>query len=587
VPDIQDAKRNFRIFCERNRSEMKKIQILLPLIILTCLTVSAQTDQQDLDREVTIYNPYKPSLMDFKKKSYLPDIKDTAKLRPDFKYDIATTAFSPEYTISPLKPAALLPDPLPKLYKSYIKIGFGNYITPLAEISITNERSKKGAIGFYGRHFSTNGQIRLKEDIDKVFAGYMDNDLSLYGKKFFRGSLLEGSVDFTQKLRYAYGYDTSIVDYEAVKKEIRMGYNNLGVDLSFASLTLDSSSYSYDFDLNYDYFYHTNLKYQHNIGLNGTMATKYEGFYIGSDIEFQYYILSESLYDKSKYIFSLSPFVKKSTPQWSFKAGLQLLLDRNMTDKPQFHIYPDALFSFSVVPSYVKYFAALNGKLERNEPKKIIEENPFLIRDGSLFKLPNTNHALIVSTGLNGNTGIGGNYVVSASYSFINDMFLYANQLNTTDIVSPQMGNFFTPLADDGELLNIHGEITGLIKDKIWYGASANYYNYNLTKYDSLLNKPEWDASLGFKYNLRNKIIVGADIIALGSRKLSIMDQGTLVSLKDAPTHVNINISAEYRYTKILSFWLKVNNIAFNKYYEYAYYPTQRFVCMIGFSYSL
>ncbi|MCU0461265.1 MAG: hypothetical protein MUF36_04525 [Bacteroidales bacterium] len=567
---------------------MKKILILLPLTFLVCLTVSAQTDQQDLNREVTLYNPYKPSLPVFLKRSYLPDISDTAKLRPDFTYDVVTTAYTPEYTISPIKPAALLPDPLPKLYKSYVRLGFGNYITPLAEVSITNERSKKGAIGFYGRHFSTNGKILLKEDVDKVFAGYMDNDVSLYGKKFFRGTLLEGAVDFTQKLRYAYGYDTMIVDYDPEKKDIRMGYNNLGADISFASLTLDSSSYSYDFDLNYDYFYHTNLKYQHNIGLTGIMATKYEGFYIGSGLDVQYAILSKSLYDKSKYIVSLSPFVKKSTPQWNFKAGLQLLLDRNMTDKPEFHIYPDVNFGFSVVPSYVRFFAALNGKLERNGPEKIMEENPFLVRDGSLFKLNNTSHNLIVSAGLNGNNGIGGNYVLSASYSVIDDMLFYANQVDTIDIISPEMGNFFIALPDDGEVLKIHGEITGLIKDKIWYGAEANWYNYSLTLYDFPLNKPDWDATIGLKYNLRNKIIAGASVCTLGNRQLAFLDGTTMVKLPEKePIHVNINLNAEYRYSKILSFWLKINNIAFNKYYEYAFYPTQRFVCMVGFSYSL
>ena len=119
---------------------------------------------------------------------------------------VKTKPFLPEYTISPIKAAALLPDPLPKLYKSFVNIGLGNYLTPLAEISITNERSKKGTIGFYGRHFSTNGKIELQND-KKVFAGYMDNDASLFGRKFFRKSLFEGSVDFTQKTRYAYGYD--------------------------------------------------------------------------------------------------------------------------------------------------------------------------------------------------------------------------------------------------------------------------------------------------------------------------------------------------------------------------------------------
>ncbi len=568
---------------------MKRILIILPLIFLACLPASSQADQQDLDREVTLYNPYKPSLPEFRKRSFLPDIKDTSKLRPEFTYDVTTTPFSPEYTISPIKPAALLPDPLPKLYKSFVKIGLGTHVTPMAELSITNERSKKGAIGIYGRHFSSNGSVRLQNN-DNAFAGYMDNDVSLFGKKFFRENLLEGSIDFNQKLRYAYGYDTSVVEtYDPDNKAIRMGYNNFEADISFASLTLDSTSYSYDFDLNYDYFYHTSSKYQHNIGLTGIMARKYEGFYIGSGVEFQYFILSKPLSDQSKYLFSLSPFVKKSTPQWNFKAGLQLLLDRNMTDNPRFHIYPDVNFGFSIVPSYVRFYAALNGKLERNEPKKIIDENPFLLRDGSLFKLPNTSHKLIVSAGLNGNNGIGGNYLLSASYSVINDMLFYANKVDTVDIIfSHQIGNFFTAIPDDGEILNIHGEISGTVLEKIWYGARANYYKYSMTQPDLPLNKPDWDATLGLKYNLRNKIVAGAEINALGRRQLAVMNMSTLVPLAGKePVHVNINLSAEYRYTRILSFWVKANNIAFNKYYEYAYFPTQRFLITVGFSYSL
>ena len=567
---------------------MKKIIIIFSLAILVIPAVRTQTPQQDMNREVTLYNPYKPSLPDFRKRSYLPDITDTSRLRPDFTYNVVTKAYAPEYTISPIKPASLLPDPLPKLYKSFLKLGFGNYITPLAELSITNERSKKGAIGFYASHFSTNGTIRLKEDVDKVFAGYMDNDIALYGKKFLKGNLLEGAVGFSQKLRYAYGYDTVITNYEADKKDIRVGFNNLNADLSLASLTLDSTSFSYDFDLSYDYFYHTDKKSQHNLGLTGFMATRYEGFYIGSGLNVQVAMLSESLYDRPKYIASLSPFIKKSTPQWNFKAGAELLLDRNMAEKPKFHIYPDVNFGFSIVPSYVRFFTALNGMLERNSPEMIIEENPFLVRDGSLFKQPNTSHNLIVAAGINGNNGIGGNYILSASYSLFEEMLFYANLLDTTDIIAPETGNFFTVLPDDGELLKIHGEMSGIIKDKVSYGLEANWYNYSLTINDFPINKPDWDASVGIKYNLRNKILAGVGVTALGKRQLAYQDGATLVKLaQKEPVHVNINLNAEYRYSKILSFWLKVNNIAFNRYNEYAFYPTQRFICMVGFSYSL
>ncbi|MCU0455203.1 MAG: hypothetical protein MUE74_02785 [Bacteroidales bacterium] len=566
---------------------MKRILTTIPLVFLACLFASAQVDQKDLEREVVLYNPYKPSLPEFRKRSFLPDIKDTARLVSHFTYDIAATTFTPDYTISPIKPAALLPDPLPKLYKSFVKLGFGTHVTPMAEVSITNERSKRNAIGFYGRHFSTNGSLKLQND-DRVYAGYMDNDVALYGKKFFRGYLLEGSVDFEQKVRYAYGYDTIVHDYSLERKDVKMGYNNLGADLSFGSLTLDSTRFSYDIDLNYDYFYHTSERTQHNIGLNGMAATKYEGFYIGSGLEFQFWSLSRLLYDKSKYLFSVSPFIKKSTPQWNFKGGLQLLLDRNMTDNPKFHIYPDVSFGFSIVPSFVRFQASLTGRLERNEPRNIILENPFLLRDGSLFRLPNTSHDLVVKAGLNGNNGIGGNYLVSASYSVISDMIFFANQVDTADLISPQAGNFFAPVVDDGEVLNIHGEMTGTILEKIWYGLYANWYNYSMTLPELPLGKPDWDATLGLKYSLRNKIIAGADITALGNRQLAVMDRNVLLPLAGKePVHVNINLNAEYRYTKILSFWLKANNIAFGKYYQYAYYPTQRFILMVGFSYSL
>lgn len=566
---------------------MKRILIIIALVFLACFYASAQVNQKDLEREVVLYNPYKPSLPEFRKRSFLPDIKDTARLVTKFTYDITATTFTPDYTISPIKPAALLPDPLPKLYKSFVKLGFGTHVTPLAEVSITNERSKRNALGFYGRHFSTNGSLKLQNN-DRVYTGYMDNDLSLFGKKFFRGYLLEGSVDFAQKVRYAYGYDTIVHDFSLDRKDVKMGYNNLGADLSFGSLTLDSTRFSYDIDLNYDYFYHTSERTQHNIGLAGSAATKYEGFYIGSGLEFQFWSLSKVLHDKSKYLFSVSPFVKKSTPQWNFKGGLQMLLDRNMTDNPKFHIYPDVNFGFSIVPSFVRFQASLTGRLERNEPKNIILENPFLLRDGSLFRLPNTSHNLVVKAGLNGNNGIGGNYLVSASYSVISDMIFFANQVDTSDLISPQAGNFFAPVVDDGEVLNIHGEMTGTIIEKIWYGAFANWYKYSMTKQDLPLGKPDWDATLGLKYNLRNKIIAGADITALGKRQLAVMDRNVLLPLAGKePVHVNINLNAEYRYTKILSFWLKANNIAFGKYYQYAYYPTQRFIILVGFSYSL
>lgn len=572
---------------------MIKRNLIIPAFLFFCLLpVSAQVKKQEtgLKREVTLYNPYKPSLPVVKKKSFLPEMNDTMKVKPDFRYEIRTQPFLPAYTISPIKAAALLPDPLPKLYKSYVNIGLGNYITPLAEISITNERSKKGTIGFYGRHFSTNGKVELQNG-KKVFAGYMDNDASLFGRKFFRKNLLESSVDFSQKTRYAYGYDTSLTDYSPAKKDIRLDYNNIGAKASLASITLDSTSFSYDFDIFYNFFYNTKNLYQHNAGITGMMAKSYKGIYLGSGIGYDYFRLSDFLLTRPKYVASISPFIKKSTEQWSFKLGLQALLDKNMSASPEFHVYPDVNFGFSVVPSYVSFFAGLSGKLEKNEPMKIISENPFLMPDGSLFTLPNTDHELIVSAGLKGNTGLGWNYLVSASYSLINNMLFYSNIVYPDSLFIPEMGNHFIPLPDDVELLKIHSEMSGVINDKISYNGSANWYKYTLAENDYAWNKPPWDAQIGIKYNLRDKIIAGAELTGIGMRKLHFTNLDPLkppvLDYFEGPVHINLNLSAEYRYSKILSIWTKFNNISNNRYYEWAYYPSQRFFCMLGFTYSL
>ena len=95
---------------------MIKLNLTIPvLLLLSVFQASAQGNKQEtgLKREVTLYNPYKPSLTIIKKMSFLPDMNDTSKVRPEFHYLVSARPFQPEYSISPIKAAALLPDPLP------------------------------------------------------------------------------------------------------------------------------------------------------------------------------------------------------------------------------------------------------------------------------------------------------------------------------------------------------------------------------------------------------------------------------------------------------------------------------------------
>src|SRR5664280_875686 len=96
-----------------------------------------------------------------------------------------------------------------------------------------------------------------------------------------------------------------------------------------------------------------------------------------------------------------------------------------------------------------------------------IRDSPYLIRDGSLFKLPNTSHDLVISSGFRGNTGLGGNYMVSASYSMISNMLFYSNINYPDSIHATARGSYFSALTDDVNLLNIHAEMNGPISEKL------------------------------------------------------------------------------------------------------------------------
>jgi hypothetical protein len=572
---------------------MKRIPVIFLMSFLAVGHAFGQEEQEGPQREVTLYNVYKPSLSESNKRSFLPVISDTAKITPDITYSVTTKPFYPEYKISPLKAATLQADPLPKLYKSYINLGVGNYYTPFGELSITNERSKKNALGFYARHFSTNGKVKLDND-EKVFAGYMDNDASIFGKKFFRNSILEGSIDYSQKTRYAYGFNTADTtgawEPRPDNKDIKRIFQDVGATASYKSTSTDSSDLAYDINLGYDLFMYKDDLMQHQASFDGLFSKEVEGFYGQIGAGFDYYYTSGDIVSP-EFTASLSPSVSKKSQLWNFKLGAKFVYDRDYsysagydtlgTVKDEIKVYPDIKFGFSIMPTYMDFFLSLTGDIDKNISQSVITDNPYT---NNIFQQKNTDYSMIATAGFSGNNGIGGNYLFSASYSMVKDMIFY---------ITDEPGRYFYSVYDDIDLLNLHGEVDGAITDKLSFSGSGNMYKYNTVKLVSAPNKPNWDAEFGLKYNLRDKILAGVDVTAIGKRTLSGYTYGDMLSSMTPlvpltePVHVNLNFSAEYRYTKILSFWLKANNVGINRYNQYAYYPTQRFLFMLGFSYSL
>jgi hypothetical protein len=83
---------------------------------------------------------------------------------------------------------------------------------------------------------------------------------------------------------------------------------------------------------------------------------------------------------------------------------------------------------------------------------------------------------------------------------------------------------------------------------------------------------------------MSDKILLNMGIYTVGKR---YYEDITEVAEETLPLMVDGNLGIEYRYSKLLSFWVRFNNVAAQKYYLYAQYPSYRFRAMLGLTYAL
>lgn len=576
---------------------IKKIKYTLFLVLIIPGTLYAQ---ENIRREVKLYNPFKPTLSWENKIHFSPEMSDTSTRSPLFKYDISPQAFMPEYTIRTIAAARLEPDPLNKLYKSYLKLGFGNYFTPLGELSISSERSRNKIMGFYAAHNSSFGKVKLDNE-DEVFAGYMDNYASLYGTRFFRRVALSGNIDFDHSRRYAYGYESiNLMPMEPEKDSLKIDYIVPSANIRLYSTRLDSSHLNYDLKLSYSMLMQNADYYQHNPGLQLELGYNFKSFYATANLGYELFLSSSAININPSHLFSLNPAIGRKGNNWAFRAGAKIrTYSRDVFEAGQdpvydtrLYLHPDVKFQFTVIPSFVMFYVGLDGEMNDNRAHSVFEINPWLIDyepatglvpSQSLYTINPSNNILRVHGGILGSAGEQTSYKLTGSYTLFEDMLFFTN-----DTIA---GRGFYPLYDGGELLKIHGEFNSVINDEFSVSAHANYYSYKLETQEHPWYMPDWDAQVSLVYNLRNKIIANIDIYGLSERFGSYWSipytTGTEPVVQEFPVHFSMNIGAEYRYTKILSFWTRLNNISTNRYFEYGFYPSQRFLFMAGFTYSM
>lgn len=551
-----------------------KIQVVILIVFLVYGTNLLA--QEEIHQEVRVVKPYNPTLSDANKINLLPEFNDTTRVYHDFEYEITPKRFATNFRIRPIQAANMIGLPLNRLYKSQLQLGINNYLSPYAELTVNQLRDRKTAIGLYVKHHSSAGNIELEED-KKADANFSESLVNLYGRKIYKTSVIEAEIYAAYNTHLYYGYDTSI-DTILRTEDIKQKIINTGTKLKFYSSHPDSSHFNYNFGLEYNYLADAYNTTEHGLIVDTRMAKFIGDWYSAIDIGLELYDRNIEIDTSNNTLVTFNPNISKSTAEWKFLTGVDNIIDFK-NGNGIWYYYPRIKFEFNIVQNVLIPYMEVSGYRQINSYKRILQENPF-IRPSTIVE--NANFGTIGSFGLKGRYSSKMAFDFRIKYIQADAMHFFTNSLSDT------LMNTFDVIYDDGSIINLGGEISWMQSENLKFILRANYYNYDLEEQEFAWHMPGFKASLNTAYNLRDKILIDGDIFLTGKRNvLYYPDRSQPSEILELKPYIDANLSTEYRYTDLLSFFVKVHNLTASKYQSWYQYPVQRFQFMIGFTYAL
>lgn len=542
------------------------------LLILTGVLFTFLSYSQEIKKDVTVVKSYIPILQDFQKINLLPEFNDTNKITTHFSYSISPSVLNLPFQPRPVSAAKMAQDPLKNLYNTYIRLGIGNNTSPLAELSVTNGRSKENMYGIYLKHFSANGKVLLDNRL-KSKAPFADNRAEIFGRHLFKDNVINGSFQYLNNKATFYGIDPKL-NLTLNPDSFLQRFQQVKSNFSIASLETDSDKLSYKFDGSYNYItdrFNVADNHFHFLGRAGKSVNE---FYISGDLGYDHYIAGGANDSVFNTIFSISPSLSKSKGDWRFELGMELVFDKNQ-DSSYFYPFPKATLEFNIAPGTLRASISYTGNVEQNGLAKAVGYNPFVLPG---IRLKNTIHSAVVGGTLKCTISKDAEIVTSITYDKIDNQYFFINDSSTAN------KNYFNVVYDNVELLKLSGETRIHATEKLQIVANAEYNNYTMLKEKKPWHLPSFRGNLSLKYNIRDKILAEVDLFIVGRRFAKDESIGKTLTLK---SFADLNFGIEYRYTKLLSFFLQFKNITASQYQYWNQYPVYRFQAIAGLTYAL
>lgn len=548
------------------------------------LLVIAQTSDKDplSAGQINVVQDYRPVIADADKISLNPILSDSVPAPLKLKYPVLSRNFFVPFRPEPLQAAKMKGEPLSRLDPFSVKAGYGLYQTSLAEISASSLRSKRWKGSFLFKHLAAGGKID-----QTLNPGFADQDFKANGHYLFNQHDLQTTLNYYHHRVHYYGGVFAPQD-EWVKAVPRLReidgsvyYSMFEGTARIKGIFKDKDRFQRDGGLRYYYLGTTGAHSEYAVG-GDVMLGKHtkNGELIGAKVQLDYFGQNRTPDSTEAAIFGFNPFYQIGGNKFDFKLGLKIMVE---SDASLTRFFPDIFARYNIVEDVFSAYAQVTGNTRRNTLRSLSEQNPFIVPQ---VTFRNTADIVDASLGLRGNISSRMFFDISGQIKVSDSAVFFVNK----PVFADSAQNHFVVIYDGLQTYALQGSIGYRITSKM---ELSGFLRYQMLLPDSQLkawHMPALEAAVRGRYSLGEKLLLRADLLYVGDRYARITTLDSIIAgIPVSSVHerklkgiFDINIGADYRYTKNIGAFLQFNNIAAQRFVIWNNYPLQRFNAMIG-----
>lgn len=567
---------------------MNKLIILI-LIVVSQIVYAQEIDKDSLKtEEVNIVKPYTPKIKDafkIKKNPVLGD--DEIKEKKEVSYTIHSVPVASTFTPSKGKAKGVVQKNKERVSENFIKVGFGNYMTPLVEAFAHRSTTNENDFGTNFLFHSSNGDLP-EVALDNNF---INSKVSAYYNKKTDFFDWETGVVYHYQKQNWYGIHAStlLTDTELNAIDSKQIYNSFAVNGAIKYYDSNFKGVKLNMNLLTDAYksseFHVKLNPQFEFPLfDDWLNTDFRLEYIGGSFKKDY--ANNNSIEYGFYNIGFSPNYKYTQDFLSFTIGAKIVYSATVkeTGTSQFFFYPDINASYELIQDVLSIYTGVTGDIHQHSYQSFIAKNEFV---SPTLNIERTNEQYNAKLGTKGKLAANVTFNLNASYKYENSKPLF--KLNKVIAVADnyQYGNSFGVIYDNVTTLGFFGELGVDLSKEVRFGANATFNSYSLEYQKSAWNLPNLEAAIFANYDA-NKIIVGANLFFVGDRKDEYLNNSLFTNPQEITNkaYMDLNINLGYRFSNKLNALINGNNLLGNNYQPFTNYKAQGIQVLGGLKYK-